>query len=62
MYLTTEFISNYRYQKTSSVIGGITGSISTKIGQMRHSESFKSIEEKVGTAYENVKVIKLSTL
>ncbi|KAF5287113.1 hypothetical protein FQR65_LT12336 [Abscondita terminalis] len=43
------------YQKTTSMIGGITGSISNKFGQMRHSESFKSIEEKVGTAYENVK-------
>ncbi|XP_019867449.2 tumor protein D52 isoform X1 [Aethina tumida] len=43
------------YQKTTSVLGGITGSITNKIGQMRHSESFKSIEEKVGSAYENVK-------
>ncbi|XP_018563250.1 tumor protein D52 isoform X2 [Anoplophora glabripennis] len=43
------------YQKTTSIIGGITGNITTKIGQMRHSESFRSIEEKVGTAYENVK-------
>ena len=43
------------YQKTTSVIGGITGSISNKLGQMRHSDSFKSIEEKVGSAYENVK-------
>ncbi|XP_031344591.1 tumor protein D52 isoform X2 [Photinus pyralis] len=43
------------YQKTSSVIGGITGSISNKLGQMRHSDSFKSIEERVGSAYENVK-------
>lgn len=43
------------YQKTSSVIGGITGTITNKIGQMRHSDSFKSIEERVGSAYENVK-------
>ncbi|KAJ8961105.1 hypothetical protein NQ318_008781 [Aromia moschata] len=43
------------YQKTSSIIGGITGNITNKIGQMRHSDSFRSIEEKVGTAYENVK-------
>ncbi|XP_072388806.1 uncharacterized protein [Diabrotica undecimpunctata] len=43
------------YQKTSSLIGGITGNITNKIGQMRHSESFKSFEEKVGSAYENVK-------
>lgn len=44
------------YQKTTSLIGGITGNITNKIGQMRHSESFRSIEEKVGSAYENVKV------
>ncbi|KAK9731525.1 tumor protein D52 family [Popillia japonica] len=43
------------YQKTTSVIGGLAGNISTKIGQMRHSDSFKSFEEKVGSAYENVK-------
>ncbi|EFA03393.2 Uncharacterized protein F13E6.1-like Protein [Tribolium castaneum] len=43
------------YQKTTSLIGGITGNITNKIGQMRHSESFRSIEEKVGSAYENVK-------
>lgn len=48
---------NCRYQKTTSVIGGLAGNISTKIGQMRHSDSFKSFEEKVGSAYENVKVI-----
>lgn len=45
------------YQKTTSLIGGITGNITNKLGQMRHSESFKSFEEKVGSAYENVKVI-----
>nr|AEE62820.1 unknown [Dendroctonus ponderosae] len=43
------------YQKTSSVIGGLTSNITNKLGQMRHSESFRSIEEKVGSAYENVK-------
>lgn len=44
------------YQKTTSLIGGVTANITTKLGQMRHSESFRSIEEKVGSAYENVKV------
>ncbi|XP_050308730.1 tumor protein D54 isoform X4 [Anthonomus grandis grandis] len=43
------------YQKTTSVIGGFTSNITSKLGQMRHSESFKSIEERVGSAYENVK-------
>lgn len=50
-------ISNcFSYQKTTSLIGGFTGNITNKIGQMRHSESFRSFEEKVGSAYENVKV------
>lgn len=49
--------SLFSYQKTSTIIGGITGNITNKFGQMRHSESFRSIEEKVGSAYENVKVL-----
>ncbi|XP_060519004.1 tumor protein D52 isoform X2 [Cylas formicarius] len=43
------------YQKTTSIIGGITGNISSKLSQMKQSESFRSFEEKVGSAYENVK-------
>ncbi|XP_017782873.1 PREDICTED: uncharacterized protein LOC108567111 [Nicrophorus vespilloides] len=43
------------YQKTTSLIGGFTGGITNKIGQMRHSESFKSFEEKAASAIENVK-------
>lgn len=27
-----------------------------KLGQMRNSDSFRSLEERVGSAYENVKV------
>lgn len=50
------FLSCNSYQKTTSIIGGVTANITTKLGQMRHSESFRSIEEKVGSAYENVKV------
>jgi hypothetical protein len=36
----------------SSLFGGLTN----KIGQMRNSDSFKSFEERVGGAYESVKV------
>ncbi|XP_045470020.1 uncharacterized protein LOC123677506 isoform X3 [Harmonia axyridis] len=43
------------YQKTTSLFGGLTSNISTKFGQMKQSDSFRSIEEKVGSAYENVK-------
>lgn len=43
------------YQKTTSLFGGITGNISNKLSQMKQSDSFRSIEERVGSAYENVK-------
>ncbi|KAK9890489.1 hypothetical protein WA026_010570 [Henosepilachna vigintioctopunctata] len=43
------------YQKTTSLFGGITSNISNKLGQMKQSDSFRSIEERVGSAYENVK-------
>jgi hypothetical protein len=37
------------------MFGGLTGGISSKLSQMKNSESFKSFEEKMGSAYENVK-------
>jgi hypothetical protein len=37
------------------MLGGLTGGISSKLSQMKNSESFKSFEEKMGSAYENVK-------
>lgn len=43
-------------EKTSSLFSGITGGFTSKISQMKNSESFKSFEERVGSAYENVKV------
>lgn len=43
-------------EKTTSILGGLGSGISTKLGQLKNSESFKSFEEKVGSAYENVKV------
>ncbi|KAF9801595.1 hypothetical protein SFRURICE_015089 [Spodoptera frugiperda] len=55
IYQKTESVIKSTAEKTTSIIGGITAGMSTKIGQMRNSESFRSIEERVGTAYENVK-------
>ncbi|CAH0695301.1 unnamed protein product [Spodoptera exigua] len=55
VYQKTESVIKSTAEKTTSIIGGITAGMSTKIGQMRNSESFRSIEERVGTAYENVK-------
>ncbi|XP_065163028.1 uncharacterized protein F13E6.1 isoform X2 [Atheta coriaria] len=43
------------YQKTTSLIGGLTAGVTNKLGQMRHSESFKSFEEKAASAMESVK-------
>lgn len=39
-------------EKTSSLFSGFT----TKLSQMKNSDSFKSFEGKVGGAYESVKV------
>lgn len=43
-------------ESTRFIIGGLTGGFTQKIGQLKNSESFRSLEEKVGSAYENVKV------
>lgn len=55
-YQKTESVIKSTAEKTTSIIGGLTGGITSKLGQMRNSESFRSIEERMGSAYENVKV------
>ncbi|XP_063375655.1 tumor protein D54 isoform X3 [Cydia amplana] len=55
IYQKTESVIKSTAEKTTSILGGITAGVSTKLGQMRNSESFRSIEERVGSAYENVK-------
>ncbi|XP_045780133.1 uncharacterized protein LOC123877407 isoform X2 [Maniola jurtina] len=55
VYQKTESVIKSTAEKTTSIFGGITAGVSSKLGQMRNSESFRSIEERVGTAYENVK-------
>ncbi|CAG9796506.1 unnamed protein product [Diatraea saccharalis] len=55
VYQKTESVIKSTAEKTTSILGGITAGVSSKLGQMRNSESFRSIEERVGTAYENVK-------
>ncbi|XP_030027585.2 tumor protein D54 isoform X1 [Manduca sexta] len=55
IYQKTESVIKSTAEKTTSILGGITAGVSQKIGQMRNSDSFRSIEERVGTAYENVK-------
>ncbi|KAL1123203.1 hypothetical protein AAG570_002290 [Ranatra chinensis] len=56
IYQKTESVIKATTEKTSSLLGGIGSGISSKLGQLKNSESFRSFEEKVGTAYENVKV------
>ncbi|XP_011558698.3 tumor protein D52 isoform X4 [Plutella xylostella] len=55
VYQKTESVIKTTAEKTTSILGGFTAGVSTKLGQMRNSESFRSIEERVGSAYENVK-------
>jgi len=43
-------------EKTGSMFGGFTANLSAKIGAIKESETFRSLEEKVGSAYTNVKV------
>lgn len=52
-YHKTESVFKATAEKTSSIFSGFT----SKISQMKNSESFKSFEERVGGAYENVKVL-----
>ena len=44
-------------EKTTSILGGFGSGLSMKLGQMRNSDSFRSLEERVGSAYENMKVV-----
>ncbi|XP_046810822.1 tumor protein D52 isoform X3 [Lucilia cuprina] len=56
VFQRTESVLKSTGEKTASVFSSITGGISSKFSQMKNSESMRSIEEKVGSAYENVKV------
>ncbi|VVC97670.1 tumor protein D52 isoform X2 [Leptidea sinapis] len=55
VYQKTESVIKTTAEKTTSIFGGITAGVTQKLGQMRNSESFRSIEERMGYAYENVK-------
>ncbi|XP_073812753.1 uncharacterized protein isoform X2 [Musca autumnalis] len=60
IFQRTESVLKTTSEKTASVFGSITSGISSKFSQMKNSDSMRSIEEKVGSAYENVKT-KVST-
>merc|ERR1712137_738583 len=48
-------------EKTGSMFGGFTANLSAKIGAIKESETFRSLEEKVGSAYTNVKARVVTT-
>ncbi|XP_017865858.1 PREDICTED: uncharacterized protein LOC108615693 isoform X3 [Drosophila arizonae] len=56
VFQRTESVLKTTGEKTASVFGSITSGITSKLSQMKNSESMRSIEASVGTAYENVKV------
>ncbi|XP_023174936.1 tumor protein D52 isoform X9 [Drosophila hydei] len=56
VFQRTESVLKTTGEKTASVLGSITSGITSKFSQMKNSESMRSIEASVGTAYENVKV------
>ncbi|KAL0113654.1 hypothetical protein PUN28_012649 [Cardiocondyla obscurior] len=55
VYQKTESVLKTTAEKTTSILGGFGSGISMKLGQMRNSDSFRSLEERVGSACENIK-------
>ncbi|XP_067009094.1 tumor protein D52 isoform X1 [Anabrus simplex] len=55
LYQKTESVIKTTAEKTTTLLGGLGSSVSTKLGQLKNSDSFRSFEERVGSAYENVK-------
>ena len=43
-------------EKTTTFLGGLGSGLTAKLGAVKNSETFRSIEERVGSAYTNVKV------
>jgi len=55
LYQRTESALKTTAEKTTSLFGGLTSGISAKFSQIKNSDSVRSIEDKMGNAYENVK-------
>ncbi|XP_021938819.1 tumor protein D54 isoform X3 [Zootermopsis nevadensis] len=55
IYQKTESVIKTTAEKTTTLLGGFGSTVTSKFGQLKNSESFRSFEEKVGSAYENVK-------
>ncbi|XP_008179173.1 uncharacterized protein LOC100164449 isoform X5 [Acyrthosiphon pisum] len=54
-YQKTESVVKTTAEKATTIFGGFGSGLTTKLGQIKNSESFRSFEEKVGSALENVK-------
>ncbi|CAB3361364.1 Hypothetical predicted protein [Cloeon dipterum] len=55
VFQKTESVVKTAAEKTTSILGGFGVGLTSKIGALKNSESFRSFEEKMGSAYENVK-------
>ncbi|XP_046446828.1 tumor protein D54-like isoform X1 [Daphnia pulex] len=55
LYQKTETALKTTAEKTTTFLGGITGGLSAKIGAVKNSDTFRSMEERVGSVYTNVK-------
>lgn len=55
MYQKTETALKSTAEKTTSFLGGIGTGITAKLGAVKNSDTFRSMEERVGSVYTNVK-------
>ncbi|XP_054268200.1 tumor protein D52-like isoform X4 [Macrosteles quadrilineatus] len=55
VYQKTESVIKTTAEKTTSLLGGLGTGFTSKIGALKNSDSFRSFEDKLGSAYENVK-------
>lgn len=56
VFQKTESAIKSTAEKTTSILGGLTSGITSKLSKMKKSDSYRSIEERVGSAHENEKV------
>lgn len=61
-YQKTETALKSTAEKTTSFLGGIGTGLSAKLGAVKNSDTFRSMEERVGSVYSNVKVCLLFSL
>lgn len=55
-YQKTETALKSTAEKTTGFLGSIGTGLSAKLGAVKNSDTFRSMEERVGTVYSSVKV------